>query len=187
MVSNIFYVHLYLGKVSILTNIFQWVKPPTSYAYIHSYHVFYLYVKLQQLAQATKPEVEEKKIEIAPKAAALEVEVKEKTKASLWGKIWSGSLQIQEVYMETSIFGVTWSEWSQVFLFCWLVCVLRCVFWRDSSVSFGECWNCPWWGCWSTPSSLTFCVEKKKRGLGHHRCRVTTITWGSPVELGDAK
>ena len=35
-------------------------------------------------AQATKPEVvEEKKIEIAPKAAALEVEVKEKTKASL--------------------------------------------------------------------------------------------------------
>lgn len=22
---------------------------------------------------------------------------------------------------------------------------------------------------------------------GHHRCRVTTITWGNPVELGDAK
>ena len=31
VVSNIFYFHPYLGKIPILTNIFQSLKPPASY------------------------------------------------------------------------------------------------------------------------------------------------------------
>lgn len=102
-------------------------------------------------------------------------------------------LQIQEVYMETSIFWCYLVRMiTSFFVLLVSVCIEVCV-WGDSSVSFGLFCEIPMVRLLIHTFITDFLRREKETGpgspplSGHHRCRVTTITWGSPVELGDAK
>ena len=47
VISNIFYFHPYLGKIPILTNIFQmWLKPPTRFMneQVRNWHMFFEHI-----------------------------------------------------------------------------------------------------------------------------------------------